>query len=49
MMLLNIEITNLVSGNMKNVEDYAQRVDDRKVSEKNEKFVINLDKKRFFH
>ena len=49
--LLNIEITNLVGGNMKNVEDYAQRVADRKVSEKlnekNEKIVINLDKKGF--
>ena len=49
--LLNIEITNLVGGNMKNVEDYAQRVADKKVNEKldekNESFVINLEKKGF--
>ena len=45
--LLNIEITNLVGGNMKNVEDYAQRVADKKVSEKleekNESIVLNLE------
>lgn len=45
--LLNIEITNLVGGNMKNVEAYAQRVANEKLEERNETFVINLDKKGF--
>lgn len=40
---LNITISNLVGGNMKIVEDYAQR----KVDEKNERIVINLHKKGF--
>ena len=32
---------------MKNVEDYAQRVAEKKVNEKNESIVLNLDKKGF--
>ena len=40
---LNKTISNLVGGNMKIVEDYAQR----KVDERTEKFVINLGKKGF--
>ena len=40
---LNTTIYNLVSGNMKIVEDYAQR----KVDEKTEEFVINLDKEGY--
>lgn len=40
---LNITISNLVGGNMKIVEDYAQR----KVDEKNERIIINLHKKGF--
>ena len=40
---LNITISNWVGGNMKIVEDYAQR----KVDEKTEEFVINLNEKGF--
>ena len=40
---LNKTISNIVGGNMKIVEDYAQR----KVDERNEKFVINLKKEGF--
>lgn len=40
---LNTTISNLVGGNMKIVEDYAQR----KVDEKNKEVVINLDKEGF--
>ena len=36
-----------VGGNMKVVEDYADRVAERKVNEKNETFVIRLRKKGF--
>ena len=51
--LLNIRITNLVGGNMKNVEDYAQRVADKAVkkavkkavNDKNEQLIINMGKK----
>ncbi|WP_406535208.1 hypothetical protein [Methanobrevibacter sp.] len=43
---LSTTISNLVGGNMKIVEDYAQRVAQRKVDEKmrerNEEIVINL-------
>lgn len=44
---LNKTISNLVGGNMKIVEDYAQRVADEKVEKLNEKFVINLNNKGF--
>ena len=44
---LNITISNLVGGNMKIVEDYTQRVAQRKVDEKTEEFVINLDKEGY--
>ena len=40
---LNKAISNLVGGNMKIVEDYAQR----KVDEKTEEIVINLSEKGF--
>lgn len=40
---LNTTISNLVGGNMKIIEDYAQR----KVNEKEKQIVINLDKKGF--
>lgn len=40
---LNTTITNIVGGNMKIIEEYAQR----KVDEKTEEFIINLDKKGF--
>lgn len=46
---LNTRISNLVGGNMKIVEDYAQRVAERKVDEKlterNEEIVRNMDEK----
>ena len=45
--LLNTIIINKVGGNMKVVEDYADRVAERKVNEKNETFVISLRKKGF--
>ena len=44
---LNKTISNLVGGNMKIVEDYAQRVAQRKVDEKTEEIVINLSEKGF--
>ena len=51
--LLNTRISNLVGGNMKIVEDYAERVMEQvvneKVNETKEEFVKNLDKKRFYH
>ena len=40
---LNKTISNLVGGNMKIVEEYAQRVADRKLDEKSRNVVINLD------
>ena len=40
---LNTTISNLVGGNMKIVEDYAQR----KVDERNKKFIINLKNEGF--
>ena len=40
---LNTTISNLVGGNMKIIEDYAQR----KVDENNKEIVINLDKEGF--
>ena len=40
---LNMSISNLVGGNMKIVEDYAQR----KVDEKTEEIVIELDKEGY--
>ena len=40
---LNTTISNLVGGNMKIVEDYAQR----KVDESKRNFVISLDKEGF--
>ena len=45
--LLNTRIINKVGGNMKVVEDYADRVAERKVNEKNEAIVIKLRKKGF--
>ncbi len=46
---LNMTISNLVGGNMKIVEDYAQRVAQRKVDEKlkerDEEIVRNMDEK----
>jgi predicted transcriptional regulator len=45
--LLNTRIINKVGGNMKVVEDYTDRVAERKVNEKNETFVIRLRKKGF--
>ena len=42
---LNMSISNLVGGNMKIVEDYAQRVAQRKVDEKTEEIVRNMDEK----
>ncbi len=49
--LLNTRISNLVGGNMKIVEDYAERVMEQvvneKVNETKEEFVKNLDKKGF--
>jgi len=42
----NRTISNLV-GNMKIVEDYAQRIAQKKVDENNEKTIINLNKKGF--
>ena len=39
---LNEKITNLVGGNMKNVEKYAERYAQDRVDEKTEKFIINL-------
>ncbi len=48
---VNKTISNLVGGNMKIVEDYAQRVAQRKVDEKlmerDEEIVISLDKEGF--
>ena len=44
---LNTTISNLVGGNMKIVEDYAQRVADEREEKRAEKFVINLNKKGF--
>ncbi len=44
---LNMTISNLVGGNMKIVEDYAQRVAQRKVDEKTEEIVIELDKEGY--
>ena len=44
---LNMSIANLVGGNMKIVEDYAQRVAQRKVDEKTEEIVIELDKEGY--
>ena len=44
---LNMSISNLVGGNMKIVDDYAQRVAQRKVDEKTEEIVIELDKEGY--
>ena len=45
--LMNTRIVNKVGGNMKVVEDYADRVAERKINEKNEALVIKLIKKGF--
>ncbi len=45
--LMNTRIVNKVGGNMKVVEDYADRVAERKINEKNEALVIKLRKKGF--
>lgn len=42
---LNTTISNLVGGNMKIVEDYAQRKVDEKLEERNEEIVMNMDEK----
>ena len=42
---LNITISNLVGGNMKIVEDYAQRKVDEKLKERDEEIVRNMDEK----
>ena len=39
---LRKRITNIVGGNMKNVEEYAQDYAKDKVNENNEKIIINL-------
>lgn len=44
---LNTTISNLVGGNMKIVEDYAQRKAQEKVDETKKEFIINLDKEGF--
>ena len=44
---LNMTISNLVGGNMKIVEDYAQRKVDEKLKERDEEIVIELDKEGF--
>ena len=44
---MNTTISNLVGGNMKIVEDYAQRKAQEKVDETKKEFVIKLDKKGF--
>ena len=44
---LNKTISNIVGGNMKIVEDYAQRKVDEKLNERNEEIVINLKKEGF--
>ena len=44
---LNEKITNLIGGNMKNVEKYAERYAQEKVNENNEQSIINLNKKGF--
>lgn len=44
---LNEKITNLVGGNMKNVERYAEKYAEDKVNENNEKFIINLKNNGF--
>ena len=41
----NRTISNLVGGNMKIVEDYAQRIAQQKVDENNKKTIINLNKR----
>ena len=43
----NTTIINLVGGNMKIVEDYAQRIAQQKVDEAKREIVINLNKKGF--
>ena len=43
--LLNIKISNLVGGNMKIVEDYAQRVAQEAVKKEKEKFESELESK----
>ena len=42
---LNTTISNLVGGNMKIVEDYAQRKVDEKLKERDEEIVRNMDEK----
>jgi predicted transcriptional regulator len=45
--LMNTRIANRVGGNMKIVEDYADRVAEQKLTEKNEALVVKLRKKGF--
>nr|WP_295000892.1 hypothetical protein [uncultured Methanobrevibacter sp.] len=44
---LNEKITNLVGGNMKNVEKYAERYAQDRVDENNEQIIINLKNNGF--
>jgi len=45
--MLNKRITNIVGGNMKNVEEYAKEYAEDKVNENNKQIIINLRKKGF--
>ena len=45
--MLNKRITNIVGGNMKNVEEYAKEYAEDKVNENNKQNIINLRKKGF--
>ena len=44
---LNVKITNLVGGNMDNVERYAERYAQEKIDRNNEKIIIKLNEKGF--
>ena len=44
---LNEKITNLLGGNMKNVEKYAERYAQNKVNKNNEQSIIKLKEKGF--
>ena len=44
---MNKRITNMVGGNMKNVEEYAKDYAKDKIDENNEKIIINLKNKGF--
>ena len=44
---LNVKITNIVGGNMDNVERYAERYAQEKIDRNNEKIIIKLNEKGF--